>query len=83
MYIFCQYIVWYSSRGHGLAQPVRRREIVESLQALGRATAREVAEHIGMDRANTNRRLLDLVGEGLVKRITDPDDAHRSFYELP
>jgi hypothetical protein len=46
----------------------RRQEILDCLQALGKATAKKIADAVNQDKGNTYRRLQDMVSAGLVKR---------------
>lgn len=47
----------------------RRQEILDVLADLGPANLKAIAEAIDQDRANTYRRLQDLVNAGLVRRV--------------
>ena len=59
----------------------RRQEVLNAVQSLGRASLKEIAETVGQDKSNTNKRLQDLVGMGHLVRIVD--EKERVLYELP
>ena len=58
----------------------RRQEILDTLKALEKAQAVDIAKAIGQDRSNTFKRLQDLEAAGQVQRFVEES---KIFYALP
>ncbi len=58
---------------------LRKQEILQALESLGKASLKDVAKTVGQPESHTHSRLQDLVAEGLVLRI---EEGWRVYYVL-
>lgn len=73
---------WHSEgNAYDVEMTARRQEILEALKILGASQEKAIVEYTGQYKSHCHTRLQDLVGAGLVRRITSAQNPN-VFYEL-